>query len=203
MYRSIHTKRPLDFCWLSFSRIRVENSAIREMDMKKAGLFSKSGCNWWVTPGSNPSSKEKRANPIYENETQFLREKSPQTLGITGKKHCRTLLFGNDVFTLQKRSGIHWGARRSGFSKKSKNFHFSTYKRRLSNHWNFGHNNSARLRCAVFLAFFDVLFGASPNEFRSKKEGFFRIFLQIQTGTFEPPRNWTPFFTSSDETCQG
>ena len=73
--------------------------------MKKAGLFSKSGCNWRVTPGSNPSSKQKRANPIYENETQFLREKSPQTLGITGKKHCRTLLFGNDVFTLQKRSG--------------------------------------------------------------------------------------------------
>ncbi|MBP3313285.1 MAG: hypothetical protein J6K84_01310, partial [Oscillospiraceae bacterium] len=68
----------------------------REMGMKKAGLFSKSGCNWWVTPGSNPSSKEKRANPIYENETQFLREKSPQTLGITGKKHCRTFLFGND-----------------------------------------------------------------------------------------------------------
>ena len=73
--------------------------------MKKAGLFSKSGCNWWVTPGSNPSSKEKRANPIYENETQFLREKSPQTLGITGKKHCRTFLFGNDVFTVLKRSG--------------------------------------------------------------------------------------------------
>lgn len=111
--------------------------------------------------------------------------------------------FGNPVFTLQKRSGIHWGARLSGFSKKSKNFHFSTYKRPLSNHRNFGHNNSARLRCAVFLAFFDVLFGASPNEFRSEKEGFFRVFLQIQTGTFEPPRNWTPFFTSSDETCQG
>ena len=74
------------------------------MGMKKAGLFSKSGCNWWVTPGSNPSSKEKRANPIYENETQFLREKSPQTLGITGKKHCRTFLFGNDVIALQNRS---------------------------------------------------------------------------------------------------
>ena len=96
MYRSIHTKRPLIFCWLSFSRVRAENSAMREMGMKKAGLFSKSGCNWWVTPGSNPSSKEKRANPIYENETHFLREKSPQTLGITGKKHCRTFLFGND-----------------------------------------------------------------------------------------------------------
>ena len=96
MYRSIHTKRPLNFCWLSFSRIRAENSTMREMGMKKAGLFSKSGCNWRVTPGSNPSSKEKRANPIYENETQFLREKSPQTLGITGKKHCRTFLFGND-----------------------------------------------------------------------------------------------------------
>ena len=64
--------------------------------MKKAGLFSKSGCNWWVTPGSNPSSKEKRANPIYENETHFLREKSPQALGVTGKKRCRTFLFGND-----------------------------------------------------------------------------------------------------------
>ena len=48
--------------------------------MKKAGLFSKSGCNWWVTPGSNPSSKEKRANPIYENETQFLREKARKPL---------------------------------------------------------------------------------------------------------------------------
>lgn len=108
--------------------------------MKKAGLFSKSGCNWWVTPGSNPSSKEKRANPIYENETHFLREKNPQTLGITRKEHCRTFLFGNDVFTLQKRSGIHWGARLSGFSKKSKKFHFSTYKRPLSNHRNFGRN---------------------------------------------------------------
>ena len=55
------------------------------MGMKKAGLFSKSGCDWRVTPGSNPSSKRKRANPIYENEARFLREKSPQTLGITRK----------------------------------------------------------------------------------------------------------------------
>lgn len=73
--------------------------------MKKAGLFSKSGCNWWVTPGSNPSSKEKRANPIYENETHFLREKSLQTLGITIKNDSRSFWIWNHVFTLQKRSG--------------------------------------------------------------------------------------------------
>jgi len=65
--------------------LREEKSKLREMGMKKAGLFSKSGCNWRVTSGSNPSSKQKLANPIYENETRFLREKSPQTLGITTK----------------------------------------------------------------------------------------------------------------------
>ena len=77
-------------------------SLLREMGMKKAELFSKSGCNWWVTPGSNPSSKEKRANPIYENETQFLREKSPQTLGITGKNiaehFCSAMMVGEGGF---------------------------------------------------------------------------------------------------------
>ena len=95
MYRSIHTKRPLNFCWLSFSRIRAEDSTIREMGMKKAGLFSKSGCNWRVTPGSNPSSNRKLAKCIYKNETQFFREKSPQTLGITIKNDSRSFWIWN------------------------------------------------------------------------------------------------------------
>ena len=51
-----------------------------------------------MTPGSNPSSKQKRANPIYENETQFFREKSPQTLGITIKMIPD--LFGSGIMSL-------------------------------------------------------------------------------------------------------
>ncbi len=77
------------------------------MGMKKAGLFSKSGCNWRVTPGSNPSSKQKRANPIYENETQFLREKSPQTLGITGKNIAEHYCSAMMCLHYKKDRGVH------------------------------------------------------------------------------------------------
>lgn len=56
-----------------------------EKGYEKAGPFLKVRLNIGEKPGSNPPSMEKPAQAIYENETCFLREKSPQTLGITEK----------------------------------------------------------------------------------------------------------------------
>ena len=77
------------------------------MGMKKAGLFSKTGCNWWVTPGSNPPSMEKTAQAICKNETCFVRKK-PVNPWYHYKKMIPDL-FGSGIMCLhyKKDRGVH------------------------------------------------------------------------------------------------